>query len=123
MKFYGLALCRPSSNLFCLGTVADSEESVGYGFFSSSPHSENSLGQLQLPAQPWAGLLVWSSHFCAARTLIWCHVVHQLHLGTLFSVEGERYGGVGLTSSREPRLVGWSQGELLPGPVDGEPWA
>lgn len=70
MKFYGLALCSPSSNLFCLGTIADSEESVGYDFYSSSPHSDNSLVQLQLPVQHWAGLLVWPSHCCAARTLI-----------------------------------------------------
>lgn len=121
MKFYGLALCRPSSNLFCLGTIAGSEESVGYDFFSSSRHSDNSLGQLQLPAQHWASLFVWPSHCCAAGTLSWCHVVYQLHLGTLFSVEGERYKRVDLTSSREPKLVGWSQGGLLLGPVDGNP--
>lgn len=122
MKFHVLALYRPSSNLFCLGTVADSEESVGYDFFSSSPHSDNSLGQPQLPVPRWAGWLVWPSHCCAAQTLTWCHVVHRLHLGTVFSVGGERFRRAGLTSSRKPRLVGWSQGGLLLlGPVDGEP--
>lgn len=48
-------------------------------------------------------------------------MVHQLHLGTVFSVEGERYERAGLTSSREPKLVGSSQGGLLLGPVDGNP--
>lgn len=75
MKFYVLALYRPSSNLFCLGTVADSEEGVGYDFFASSPHSDNSLGQPQLPVP--LGWLV-----SVAQSLLRCPNTYLVSRGT-----------------------------------------